>query len=105
MVIVREPLLEEILDDYLRVVVRTHPWRKRREEEALAAFAAWLRERTGAAAELAAPVPGLARRYADAAGVDAERRERLLSAIRNLLEWGRGTGVVESAAPEAPPAR
>ncbi len=37
--------LEALIDDYLRQVARTRPWTAERDEDALEAFAGWMRSR------------------------------------------------------------
>jgi hypothetical protein len=82
--------LEGWIDEYLRVIVRTRPWTKRREEEALGTFSKWMqshaRERD---ADLAVRGVALAERCADDLSLDREGRERLRSAVRGLTMWVR----------------
>ncbi|MDQ3522958.1 MAG: hypothetical protein M3434_11565 [Gemmatimonadota bacterium] len=89
LVTVRTPTLEQAIDDYLHVVVRTRPWTRKREAEALTAFVAWFRgPPTSSGASLADLTPALARHSATERGLDAGELEQLLTALQNLLAWG-----------------
>lgn len=101
---VRMPTLEEIIDDYLHVIVRTRPWTKKREAEALTTFAAWLRGRWSNSGNwLACLTPALARHSATERGLDARERDNLLAALDNLLAWARAEGLLEAITPSATP--
>lgn len=89
------PTPEEAIDDYLHVIVRTRPWTRKREAEALTAFAAWLRGRaSNEPASLAGLTPTLARHSATERSLDAGETEQLLTALHNLLAWGRAEGLL-----------
>ena len=87
-----EPL-DAWIDEYLRVIVRTHPWMKRREEEALTRFAEWARVQDGeVAGRLGAAGDRLVQRCAAELELDVEARAQLQSSVRNLARWAVAEG-------------
>ena len=89
----RMETLDAWIDEYLRVIVRTHPWMKRREEEALTRFAEWAGVQEGeVAARLAAEGDRLVQRCAAELGLDVDARDQLRSSVRNLARWAVAEG-------------
>ncbi|MEW5925989.1 MAG: hypothetical protein AB1941_00745 [Gemmatimonadota bacterium] len=89
------------VDDYLRVIVRTRPWTRRAEEEALAALAEWA---AGDPARLELRAPGapdaVAARCAAELRLAPEQQERMTAALRSFAAWAEAEEGL--AAPRAP---
>jgi hypothetical protein len=83
------------LDDYLHVIVRTRPWTKKREEELLEPFSAWLFEQPDMPVELPVIAPEHAARYADAVQLDNGDRNELLNTLHLLYLWATQRDIVD----------
>ncbi|MDQ3389338.1 MAG: hypothetical protein M3483_07540 [Gemmatimonadota bacterium] len=86
--------LDVLIDDYLRVIVRTRPWTRRREEEALTTLLSWVNAQPGSVKTLLVTEDVVAQ-CADDLDLGHEARENLQLAARNLMAWARGEGKLE----------
>jgi hypothetical protein len=78
--------LDIAIDDYLHMIVRSHPWMKKQEEELLLPFSEWLYEQPGSR-KLAAISPETTARYAAALGLSAADHEALNLALHHVFAW------------------
>lgn len=88
-------LLEDALDDYLHMLVRTHPWDKKRYEAALTPLFAWLAQAGSDTPQAALTDASLARYLGTLSGpahVDAE------AAARDFYTWAIAWGWLAPAA-------
>lgn len=86
-------MLDAWIDEYLRVVVRTRPWTKRREQEALTQFAEWMRIEGGDPRTMVGmDWNHLVHRCGAGRELDADARNRLRCAVRNFTLWASAEG-------------
>ncbi|HEX6293325.1 MAG TPA: hypothetical protein VFZ66_29360 [Herpetosiphonaceae bacterium] len=86
--------LEAAIDDYLHTIVRSQPWIKKQEEDALLAFNDWLYEQPDMSRSLAAISPATTARYAQAVGLSAAEHEALDAALHHVFAWAEHQQVV-----------
>lgn len=80
--------IDALVDEYLRVIVRTRPWTRRREEESLSLLVAWAASKSGGReADTESGENALVDRCGTDLGLDPAERERLRLAVRNLNRW------------------
>lgn len=82
--------VEALVDEYLRVIVRTRPWTRRREEASLGLLVGWADPLAGvSAADGEAIDHALLDRCETELGLDPTAREGLRVAVGNLNRWAR----------------
>jgi hypothetical protein len=87
-------LITDAIDDYLRLIVRTRPWTKAREEEILTPFGTWMYEQADLALELDAISPAIVQRYVAHAGLSDDEHTDLDRTLGKVLLWAESRGFV-----------
>ncbi len=77
--------LEEAIDDYFHSIVRTHPWDKKRFEEALEPMQAWFDDEFSEPAPLAALTGAHIARYM--AMLEGDDQSEAECAVTDLCTW------------------
>ncbi len=86
--------INEAIDDYLRLIVRTRPWTKQREEELLVPFGDWVYEQPDLALELETITPALVQRYGADVKLPIGERDDLERTLGKFWLWAESRGHV-----------
>ncbi len=87
--------IDVAIDDYLHTIVRTRPWTKKREEELLEGFSAWLQAQPAPPINMNEIGPALADQYAATVPLSKAEHTELLGALNHLFMWSVHTAMAQ----------